>query len=48
MYREGDEVIEVTAEGLPRIISRIARVPADQVGHDEQDQLAKLDATLKQ
>lgn len=47
MYREGDEVIEVTAEGLPRIISRIARVPADQVGHDEHDQLAKLDTTLK-
>ncbi len=47
MYRDGDEVIEVTTEGLPRIISRIARVPADQVGHDENDQLAKLDSTLK-
>ena len=47
MYREGDDVIEVTAEGLPRIISRIARVPADQVGHDENDQLKKLDSTLK-
>ena len=47
MYRDGDDVIEVTAEGLPRIISRIARVPADQVGHDENDQLAKLDSTLK-
>lgn len=47
MNRAGDDVIEVTADGLPKIISRIARVPADQVGHDENDQLAKLDSTLK-
>lgn len=49
LHRETDDqtVIDVTDAGLPAVISRIARVPVDQVGKEEGEALAKLDSRLK-
>ena len=49
MRRETDDKtpVEVTADALPAVIARMARVPVEQVGREEGENLAKLDARLK-
>ncbi|MBP3438980.1 MAG: AAA family ATPase [Sutterella sp.] len=49
MRREPGETepAEVNADALPSIIARMARVPVEQVGREEGEDLAKLDTRLK-
>jgi ATP-dependent Clp protease ATP-binding subunit ClpA len=42
-----DEVIEIGAEALVPVIARMAHVPAEQVGSEEGEDLARLPAAMK-
>lgn len=45
--RDDKSIIDVTSEGLPALVARIARIPVDQVGAEEHGELADLDKKIR-